>query len=295
MKKKGRISTYILGFFAAALVGGMIYGSFERDRMDPVYDKIEEQVQAAETEVQVLAPDEQESETLTESLTETVESESSETVMTEKSTQQMENATEEITEIEEEILPLAATLDIQVIFQEPELPTGCESVALTMAFNSLGFSLDKTTIADQYLVYDAENLARGYVGDPYSYYGAGVFPPGLTETANRFLKEQTANLQAYNITGTEFEELYSYIAEGFPVLIWTTMYYQEPQFSDIVNQYQGISYQWYANEHCVVLGGYDLTQNTVTLFDSLQGEVEIDIQTIQYLYDAIGQYAVVIH
>ena len=50
MKKKGRISTYILGFLAAALVGGMIYGSFERDRMDPVYDKIEEQVQAAETE-----------------------------------------------------------------------------------------------------------------------------------------------------------------------------------------------------------------------------------------------------
>lgn len=43
------------------------------------------------------------------------------------------------------------------------------------------------------------------------------------------------------------------------------------------------------------MGGYDLTQNTVTLFDSLQGEVEIDIQTIQYLYDAIGQYAVVIH
>ena len=58
-------------------------------------------------------------------------------------------------------LPDAASLEIQPILQEPELPTGCESVALTMALEYLGFELEKTTIADQYLIRSATNFAEG--------------------------------------------------------------------------------------------------------------------------------------
>lgn len=35
--------------------------------------------------------------------------------------------------------------------QNPELPTGCESVALTNALNYYGFGLGKTVIADAYM------------------------------------------------------------------------------------------------------------------------------------------------
>lgn len=55
-------------------------------------------------------------------------------------------------------LPASAQLDIPEVFQMPELPTGCESVALTMALMYEGFELDKTTIADDYLVYSEDGI-----------------------------------------------------------------------------------------------------------------------------------------
>ena len=80
--------------------------------------------------------------------------------------QNTEEITEEITEQETEDttpegeLPVPGPtqkshkiIDMENILQNPELPTGCESVALTMVLNYLGFDLDKTTIADDYLVF----------------------------------------------------------------------------------------------------------------------------------------------
>ena len=65
------------------------------------------------------------------------------------------------------------------ILQNPELPTGCESVALTMVLKYLGFDLEKTTIADDYLVFADRNFAMGYIGNPHTEDGAGIFAPGL--------------------------------------------------------------------------------------------------------------------
>ncbi|MCH1983270.1 C39 family peptidase [Ruminococcus sp. OA3] len=210
-----------------------------------------------------------------------------------------EETTEETTEERiarlRNILPGVASLDIQPILQNPELPTGCESVSLTMALEFLGFELEKTTIADQYLIRSTTNFAEGYVGDPYSDHGAGIFPPGLTETANGFLKVHDSGMSAYDITGVEFEELYSYIAAGYPVLIWSTMYYDEPQFAGAFSTAGDRTYEWYNNEHCIVLGGYDLTQNTAILFDPLRDTQVMEIPDMKYLYDAVGKYAVVIY
>ena len=61
----------------------------------------------------------------------------------------------------EECAARCGVTEIQPILQEPELPTGCESVALTMALEYLGFELEKTTIADQYLIRSATNFAEG--------------------------------------------------------------------------------------------------------------------------------------
>ena len=49
-------------------------------------------------------------------------------------------------------------IEMENILQNPELPTGCESVALTMVLKYLGFDLEKTTIADDYLVFADRNL-----------------------------------------------------------------------------------------------------------------------------------------
>lgn len=55
---------------------------------------------------------------------------------------------------------------MEVILQKPELPTGCESVALTMVLKQKGYPIEKTTIAEEYLIYNRDNYASGYVGDP---------------------------------------------------------------------------------------------------------------------------------
>ena len=41
--------------------------------------------------------------------------------------------------------------NFDIIYQEPELPTGCEVTALTMAMNYSGCNVDKYTMATEYL------------------------------------------------------------------------------------------------------------------------------------------------
>lgn len=192
-------------------------------------------------------------------------------------------------------LPEKAKYKVKHIKQYPELPTGCESVSLTMALNYYGFDLKKTDIADDYLIYDAESFLTGYMGDPYTETGAGIYPPGLAETANDFLKSEKSKMKAYNLLGTEFEELYAYVAAGYPVLLWTTISYEDPVFEEGNVEYKGEVYNWFADEHCVVFTGYDLENEVVQLADPLKGEVEVDIDTIQAIYDEIGQPALVIY
>ena len=191
-------------------------------------------------------------------------------------------------------IPSRFVIDTDSILQEPELPTGCESVALTMALNSLGFSLDKTTIADDYLVYNDSNLVIGYVGDPYEYDGAGIFPHGLTSTANKYLKAQNSTQTAYDISGTDFEDLLVYIGGGYPVVMWSTIGYEDVEWSRDSFEFQGKKFRWYWNEHCVMLQGYDLDDEDCYILDPLQGEVEIEIDRMKKIYDEIGKYAIVI-
>ena len=209
---------------------------------------------------------------------------------------------EEDTETEKEIdsfnttteLPSSAFLSVPEIYQNPELPTGCESVALTMLLMYEGFSLEKTTIADEFLVYHENNFAVGYVGDPYSNNGAGCFPPAIVKTANRFLDSQNSEKYAVDISESPFELLLSYIADEKPVAVWTTMYMQDPQFTGDSLTHNRITYEWYRLEHCVVLSGYDLERGIVWVNDPLEGIIERDLEAFEQLYNIVGQFAVVI-
>lgn len=191
--------------------------------------------------------------------------------------------------------PASASLEVTPIIQTPELPTGCESVALTMALNVYGYQLDKTTIAREWLVHNDENYVIGYSGDPFSTKGAGVFAPGLCDTANAFLKHRGNGYKAYDITGLEIEDLCDYIAQGTPVVVWITADYKEPTYTDSNIEYDGRNYRWYNNEHCVMLGGYDDEKSMLTVYDPLQGKIEVEKQTFKKIYDQIGKYAIMIN
>ena len=193
-------------------------------------------------------------------------------------------------------LPRAVSLEVPSVLQLPELPTGCESVALTMALEYEGFMLYKTTIAREFLIYNQEtdNMAIGYIGDPFSEDGAGCFAPAIAATADNFFEDQEADYVAYDISGTEMEELLSYVQADTPVVLWTTMYMAEPEFTEDTAEYEGKTYRWYYQEHCVVLSGYDLDNNTVQINDPLEGIVDRDYDEFKRIYDEIGKYAVVV-
>ena len=97
-----------------------------------------------------------------------------------------------------------------------------------------------------------------YVGEPFEYDGAGIFPPGLTNTANIYLRTQKTNYVAYNTMGVPFEDLLKLIENKCPVVLWTTLDYEYPILADTAYEYKDKFYYWYELEHCVFLCGYDL-------------------------------------
>lgn len=63
----------------------------------------------------------------------------------------------------------------EIIYQEPELPTGCEVTALAMILNYYDFDVDKVTLATEYLPciitddYYGLDMDNYFIGDPTSY------------------------------------------------------------------------------------------------------------------------------
>lgn len=178
---------------------------------------------------------------------------------------------------------------VPAIIQNPELPTGCESVALTIALQHYGLVFPKTFVADNYIPCWSDGI-NGFTGNPHSSSGGGCLPPAITDAANRILSDYGAGVRAYNITGTDFNTLYQYIYDGKPIILWSTMYMAWPQ----LGQGSIAGYNWYFPEHCVVMYDYNTDNNTVMVSDPLEGYVVRDAGQFQSIYDAIGQYAVVI-
>ncbi len=180
------------------------------------------------------------------------------------------------------------------IIQYPELPTGCETVALTIALNHYGFSLGKTEIADYYMPY-GNTYVDTFLGNPHSTDGCGALAPAVTIAANNFLISHNSTLRAHDLTGMNMDFLYTMIDLGYPVVLWSTLYAGTPYFDGISQTVDGVRYyNWYIPEHCVVLYGYNRSDNTVYISDPNEGYVTRNASWIRNIYDFVGRYAVVI-
>ncbi len=197
-------------------------------------------------------------------------------------------------------------LNVSNIMQYPELPTGCESVALTILLNHLGYKADKLTIARNYLpkldfywyngvLYGAD-FRTTFAGNPESEYAYGCYAQCITTTANNYLNDNGFGGKAYNITGSDFDSLlYDYIDKDIPVLIWiTSSNLHETMLTSVWTTPDGERVQWKAYEHCVVLTGYDLDNQLIYVSDPLVGNTSYDYGRIKQRYIDMGQQAVYI-
>lgn len=191
--------------------------------------------------------------------------------------------------------PNVALLNVPCLLQNPELPTGCESVALTNVLNYYGFGLAKTTMADSYIPRSSWDFVTSFWGDPHSSRGNCCSAPAITASANAFLTLNHSSLRAYDITDASLETMYGYIAAGNPVIVWSTMYQGNVGRAYAWQQYNGRTYFTVTNSHTIVLRGFDRTSNTVYIADSLSGYVTMNAGRFYQLYVGRGSQAVVIH
>ena len=63
------------------------------------------------------------------------------------------------------------------------------------------------------------------------------------------------------------------------------MYLEKPVPTDEVCEFEGKTYRWFRNEHCMVMCG----------LDPLDGLVERDAETFAKYYEELGKNAMIIH
>ena len=197
-------------------------------------------------------------------------------------------------------------LDVENILQNPELPTGCECVSLTMVLNYLGCTADKLDIARYYLpkmdfyYEDGEqygaDFRRVFAGDPEKPDSYGCYAPCIAEAASAYIESRGFDAEVTDITGTGFDKLLTdYIDEETPVLIWVTsndLHETEPMA--VWKTPEGEEVQWKAYEHCVVLTGYDEDNSLIYVSDPLYGSTFYDRGRITERYNDMGKQAVCI-
>lgn len=194
----------------------------------------------------------------------------------------------------ESSLPRAASLDVPAVQQNPELPTGCESVALTNALLSQGFDLEKTEIADTWLPTSDGDFVTAFMGDPHASDGHSCMAPAIVLTAESYLAAQGSSLSVVDMTGSSLGTVLGEVAAGNPVVAWCTIDLEEPGDAYQIAREEDRTYRLFANSHCVVVSGYDLDAGTVLTSDSLAGQTSYDLETFATRYYQLGAQAVVV-
>ena len=186
-----------------------------------------------------------------------------------------------------------------LILQNPELPTGCEITSLTMALKFMGFNVDKVTLADWFLEkapYRTADYRKKFVGDPKTYMAYGCFAPVIEKSAHKFLDGVgNKKFEIRNISGCSFDKVRSFIDMGYPVIIWGTIDMAPAGTGAAwIDKESGSTITWVANEHCMLMTGYDLGHHQIFVNDPLRGRVAYDENTFIERFNQLESQAIVI-
>lgn len=196
-----------------------------------------------------------------------------------------------------DVLPDNVYLGVVPVLQNPEMPNGCEVVSLVTVLNYLGFDVDKMEFNQKYVPHgEVGKVApdRYYVGDPTigkPGTGFGCLAPVITRAANDFFEDEGADYYAVNLTGTPLEELCEYVANGTPVIVWTTLEMKKSPITATWN-IGGTKYTWLTYSHCSVLSGY--TKNDYIFSDPTYDVQSYPKNKVEAAYHAQYMQAVAI-
>ena len=194
---------------------------------------------------------------------------------------------------------------VTLIYQNPELPNGCEITSLAILLDWAGYPIDKVELSDNYLpkqgFYRSDGVLHGadpneaYAGDPASSSsGWYCFEGPILEAANAYLSGQNTTQQAAPLSGATREELENYMNAGIPLAVWVTLDYSAPRTrtSSSWRLPDGTDYVPYTNLHCVVLAGWD--GDGYLIANPIKGWQTISPDTFWNCFSAMGCRAVAI-
>lgn len=195
--------------------------------------------------------------------------------------------------------------DFEIIYQNPELPTGCEITALTMVLNHYGYMVDKTTMASEYLpsttyytYYGNDGRMYGpdlenyFVGNPFSELGTVCGAGAVVAAGNSYLEEIGSTMCAKNISGCSVEWLYQYVSKGNPVVVLVTIGMEERHSATGWYTENGDYVDWSTNDHGSVLIGWD--EDKVTIACPILGIETYSREQFEKVFVERGSKAVVL-
>jgi len=218
--------------------------------------------------------------------------------VTTSAAQDLPQESNEPKQAEKKVKSDSALIDVPVVLQYPELYNGCEVTTLTMMFNHYGIDKNKMELVPELKLdptsirYDRNGDIRywghpdqGFVGDiTGNRKGYGIYHSALFELLVKYIPT------GVDLTGKEFEVLESKVADGIPVIVWTTVSYSVPS-----------KQQWQVwdsplgpvkatfQEHTVLLVGYD--QDHVYINDPRVNKKAIKVDKERFIksWEAMGK------
>lgn len=182
-------------------------------------------------------------------------------------------------------IPVSAKIENVPYINQIELgfPMGCEAVSATMLLKFYGYEVSVQQMIDAVPTGSGKYEKDGvwYAADPFEMFAGdprkrrtegayGCFAKPLLTAMNKF-----ASGRAKDISGAETEELFRYVSEGKPVVVWgasngnTIKEGVTWQCVDKDGKPTGKTFTELEREHCMVLIGYD--EENVILHDPSKG------------------------
>lgn len=178
-------------------------------------------------------------------------------------------------------------------------------------------------------------FSQAFIGSPFESDGLGCFAPVIVDTAQKYLYSQGSGRSVKALNADSFEDVLLRVASNHPVIVWinhdlelqaeeycftvygnglvTTAATTAPAAAGIaagtdvsaateittapINNTSSAKQDvyWIPNATCVVLTGYDLENETVTVIDPSQGEITYDMGMFKTSYNALSKQAVIIY
>lgn len=154
---------------------------------------------------------------------------------------------------------------------QTDIPTGCEAVSTVMALRYAGVEIGPADFILEYLPMEyfyhkggklyGPDPHKAFAGSPFDTESLGCFSQVILDALDKMKQADYPGMDGVdvkNVSGTELSELAdNYVSEGTPVVIWATSSMAKSYPGMTYSLADGSSYTWQANEHCMVLCGYD--------------------------------------